>query len=60
MLNGAYHYLDLVPKAAMRTASNSRWSGYAGTISIESMYGGESYAAREPIPTTRTNRHWPC
>jgi len=35
----------------MRTASNSRWSGYAGTISIESMYGGESYAAREPIPT---------
>jgi hypothetical protein len=33
----------------MRTASNSRWSGYAGTISIESMYGGESYAAREPI-----------
>jgi predicted dithiol-disulfide oxidoreductase (DUF899 family) len=29
----------LCPKAAMRTASNSRWSGYAGTISIESMYG---------------------
>src|SRR5262249_21327541 len=25
----------LCPKAAMRTASNSRWSGYAGTISIE-------------------------
>src|SRR5438094_3213048 len=28
-LNRAY------PKVAMRTASNSRWSGYAGTISIE-------------------------
>ena len=25
----------LCPKVAMRTASNSRWSGYAGTISIE-------------------------
>jgi hypothetical protein len=35
MVNGAYHFLDLVPKVAMRTASNSRWSGYAGTISIE-------------------------
>ena len=38
MLNGAYgayHYLDLAPKGEMRTASNSRWSGYAGTISIE-------------------------
>jgi predicted dithiol-disulfide oxidoreductase (DUF899 family) len=35
MVNGAYQFLDLVPKVAMRTASNSRWSGYAGTISIE-------------------------
>jgi predicted dithiol-disulfide oxidoreductase (DUF899 family) len=35
MLNGAYHYLALCPKAAMRTASNSRWSGYGDTISIE-------------------------
>jgi predicted dithiol-disulfide oxidoreductase (DUF899 family) len=25
----------LCPKVAMRMASNSRWSGYAGTISIE-------------------------
>src|SRR5207249_12195622 len=30
-LNRAY------PKVAMRTASNSRWSGYAGTISIEAV-----------------------
>src|SRR5262249_49593468 len=48
----------LCPKAAMRTASNSRWSGYAGTISIESMYGGESYAAREPIPTMPHEPSW--
>ena len=27
----------LCPKVAMRTASNSRWSGYAGTISIEAL-----------------------
>jgi hypothetical protein len=27
----------LCPKVAMRTASNSRWSGYAGTVSIEAL-----------------------
>jgi predicted dithiol-disulfide oxidoreductase (DUF899 family) len=37
MVNGAYHFLDLAPKGRMRTASNSRWSGYAGTISIEAL-----------------------
>jgi Bacterial protein of unknown function (DUF899) len=37
MLNGTYHYLDLAPKAATRAASNSRWSGYAGTVSIEAL-----------------------
>ena len=30
----------LCPKAATRTASNSRWSGYAGTISIEASGDG--------------------
>ena len=35
MVNGAYQFLDLVSKGRERTASNSRWSGYAGTISIE-------------------------
>ena len=38
----------LCPKAAMRAASNSRWSGYAGTISIEALarptIGGPSSA----------------
>jgi hypothetical protein len=37
MVNGSCQFLDLVPKAAMRTASNSQWSGYAGTISIEAL-----------------------
>jgi hypothetical protein len=37
MFNGAYRTSTLCPKAAMRAASNSRWSGYAGTISIEAL-----------------------
>src|SRR5205823_9543608 len=32
----------LCPKAVMRTASNSRWSGCAGTISIEALRDGRS------------------
>jgi predicted dithiol-disulfide oxidoreductase (DUF899 family) len=37
MVNGAYHVLDLVPKAAIKTASNSRWSACASTISTEAL-----------------------
>ena len=33
----------LCPKAAMKTASNSRWGGYAGTISIEHLENGEMH-----------------
>ena len=36
MVSGVYHSSTLCPRAAMGTASNSRWSGYAGRISIES------------------------
>ena len=39
MLNGAYHYLDLVPKGRDEDGLKFSMSGYGGTISIESMYG---------------------
>lgn len=50
MVNGAYQFLDLVPKAAMRTASNSRWNGYAATISIEAPSAGPHTHARLAPP----------
>lgn len=53
MVNGAYQFLDLVPKAAMRTASNSRWNGYAATISIEAP------SAPTLMPACPASPKWP-
>ncbi|WP_233450652.1 DUF899 domain-containing protein [Rhizobium mongolense] len=35
MVNGAYQYLDLVPKGRDEHGFNYRWNSYAGTISVD-------------------------
>jgi hypothetical protein len=53
MVNGACQFLGLAPKAAMRPASNSRCSWYAGTISVEAI---GSAAAAELTTSNRSPR----